>query len=99
MHRRTIPTVDFSTGEISQRASDTLTVDIPADFDRAAGEISVDGRDTAHYLSLDGKRLSYHTHFRPLSWRVRGEQCLIMRKGAGLDDANFKLCIVDPIPQ
>src|ERR1700738_1074866 len=49
MHRRTIAVLDLVNGKITDRASDTLTLDVPADFDRTAGVATVDAR-SRHYL-------------------------------------------------
>src|SRR6202022_2720459 len=75
MHRRTIAVLDLVNGKITDRASDTLTLDVPADFDRSAGVATVDAR-SRHYLSTGGSTLLNPAHPRPLSWRGRGEECL-----------------------
>src|SRR4051794_394283 len=96
MFRRTITVIDLATGQVAQRASDTNTLDVPADFDRTAGVASVDARARAHYLSTAGTTLINAAHPRPLSWRIRGEQCLVARARAAGDEVAYRLCTVDP---
>ena len=96
MYRRTITVLDHSTGQVAQRASDTNTLDVPADFDRTAGVASVDARARAHYLSTAGTTLVNFAHPRPLSWRTRGEQCLVARARGTADEVAYRLCTVDP---
>jgi hypothetical protein len=96
MHRRSIPIVDLTSGAITVRASNTLTLDVPADFDRNAGVASVDTRARAHYLSTEGTNLLNPAHPRPLSWRARGEECLVANAKANADAVAYRLCAVDP---
>jgi hypothetical protein len=98
MFRRTIAVVDLTSGRVTDRASDTLTLDVPADFDRSACIASVDGRSRAHYLSTAGTNLVNPAHPRPLSWRVRGEECLVARARGKTDEIGYRLCAVDPAP-
>jgi hypothetical protein len=75
--RRMIAVVDLVTGEVFDRTSTTLTLDIPADFDRASNVVTLDQQSHGHYLATDGKQHECSTFPRPLSWRARGEECLI----------------------
>ena len=95
MHRRTIAVLDLVNGKITDRASDTLTLDVPADFDRSAGVATVDAR-SRHYLSTGGSTLLNPAHPRPLSWRVRGEECLVASAKSSADTVAYRLCSVDP---
>jgi hypothetical protein len=96
MHRRTIAVLDVINGKITDRASDTLTLDVPADFDRSAGVASADAR-SRHYLSTGGSTLLNPAHPRPLSWRVRGEECLVANNAKGnAESVAYRLCTVDP---
>ncbi len=74
---RLIAVVDLSTGEIIDRTSTTLTLDLPPDFERASCVVSLDELSHGHYLATDGKQREYSVFPRPLSWRARGEDCLI----------------------
>jgi hypothetical protein len=75
--KRMIPIVDLSSGTISDRPSNTLTLDLPVDFDRAEPNAELDAESRVRYLSLDGKRVVRAVFPRPLSWRVHGEECLV----------------------
>jgi hypothetical protein len=96
MARRTISVVDLNSGKITDRDSFTLTLDVPADFDRSACVATVDAHARAHYLSTAGSTLVNPAHPRPLSWRVRGEECLIARLRHEADEVSYRLCAVDP---
>ena len=74
---RMIAVVDLSTGEVTERTSTTLTLDLPPDFERASPHVTLDGLSHAHYLGTDGKQREYSAFPRPLSWRARGEDCLV----------------------
>jgi hypothetical protein len=69
--------VDLSSGEVIERTSSTLTLDLPPDFERASGIVTLDQMSHGHYVSTDGKQREYSVYPRPLSWRARGEDCLI----------------------
>ena len=97
MHRRTIPVLDRTSGIITNRASTTPTRDVPADFDRVACVASVHARSRAHYLSTAGTTLLNSCHPRPLSWRIRGEECLVAEAEGNADEIAYRLCIVDPL--
>ncbi len=96
MYRRTITVVDLANGRVTGRASDTLTLDVPAAFDRIACVASVDARSRAHYLSTAGSTLLNPAHPRPLSWRARGEECLVASARGSADEIAYRLCAVDP---
>src|SRR3954463_13152490 len=99
MFRRTIAIVDLSSGRITDRPRETLTLDVPADFDRSACVASVDSHSCARYLSTAGTMLVNPAHPRPLSWRVRGEECLGPRARRNADGIGYRLCAVDPAPR
>ena len=95
--RGMISIVDRITGRVSVKPSDTPTFDLPADFDRESGTAAVDIRSHAHYSSVNGKDVSSPIHARPLSWRVRGEDCLVASGAHAATQAHprtFKLCAV-----
>jgi hypothetical protein len=95
-----IPVVVVATGHVSERPSDTPTFDLPVDFDRHTAVASLDSLSHAHYFSLDGISVSRSVHQRPLSWRARGEECLVAsgtRPATPEHPSSFKLCAVESI--
>jgi len=74
---RMIAVIDLNTGEVIDRASTTLTLDLPPDFERESVVVSLDLLSHGHYLATDGKQREYSVFPRPLSWRARGEDCLV----------------------
>ena|SRR5690348_7296896 len=96
MHRRIIPVLDRTSGRVTERVASTLTLDVPADFDRSACVASVDARARAHYLSTAGTTLLNTAHPRPLTWRIRGEECLVADARARAGEIPYRLCIADP---
>ena len=97
--KRMIPIVDLKTGQVSVRWSDTSTLDVPSDLDRDAGVASL-VKSQAHYRSTIGRNVNGPTYPRPLSWRVRGEECLVANPAqAGTKLAGYTLMAVDPAPQ
>ena len=74
---RMIAVVDLTSGEVIDRTSTTLTLDVPADLERATAVVSLDQLSRGHYLATDGKQHEYSAFPRPLSWRARGEDCLV----------------------
>jgi len=94
--KRMIPIVDLKTGEVLLRSSDTSTLDVPADLDRDTG-VALLVKSHAHYFSTAGKSVIGTTFPRPLSWRVRGEECLLADPGAGrMDGSSYTLVAVEP---
>ncbi len=94
--KRMISVVDLKTGEVSARPSDTSTIDVPVDFDGERGVASL-LKSHAHYFSTAGKSVAAATFARPLSWRVRGEECLVANlSGAMTERCSFTLAAVDP---
>ena len=92
--RRIITIVDLKTGAVSARASDTRTLDLPVDFDLESAVAALDSHSHVLYRSTRGKDVSCLVHPRPLSWRVRGEECLVA--GDGTAAAAYSLCAVEP---
>jgi len=68
---------DLVGGTISDRPRNAPTIDLPPDFDRAVGLVTVDTTMHGHYRAHDGKNVSYAAFVRPLSWRASGEIFLI----------------------
>ena len=98
MLRSTIPIIDVTSGVVTDRASNTLTLDVPADFDRSACMLSLDAQSHAHYLSTAGTTLVETTRPQPLLWRVRGEECLVAHFRVKANDIGYRLCTIDPQP-
>lgn len=95
--KRMIPIVDLNTGEVSVRSSETTTLDVPADFDRSRGVASLLKSHT-HYVSTTGKSAARATVPRPLSWRVRGEECLVANLSEAMTErCSFTLSAVEPL--
>ena len=97
--RGMIAIVDRITGRVSEKSCDTPTFDLPPDFDRQSGRAEVDTHLHAHYASINGRDVSLAIQPRPLSWRVRGEDCLVAigAHAATLSHPRtFKLCAVKP---
>jgi hypothetical protein len=94
---RMIAVVDLITGEVTDRTSTTLTLDLPPDFERTSGIVSLDQQSHGRYLSTDGKERDYSVYPRPLSWRARGEDCLIAdRRGRQTERAGvYRLTMVE----
>jgi hypothetical protein len=94
--KRMIPVVDLKTGELSVRSSETSTLDVPVDLDRDRGVASL-LKSYAHYFSTAGKSAIKATFPRPLSWRVRGEECLVANLSQALTErCSFTLSVVEP---
>ena len=93
--KRMIAIVDLQTGAVSSRPSDTQTLDLPLDFDLETTIAALDTRSHALYRSTRGKEVSALVHPRPLSWRVRGEECLIADEGPAAD-GRYTLCQIEP---
>jgi len=94
--KRMIPIVDLKTGEVSVRSSDTSTLDVPFDLDRGRGVASL-LKSYAHYFSTTGKSAIRATLARPLSWRVRGEECMVANLSEAMTErCSFSLSAVEP---
>ena len=96
--RRMISVVDLTTGQISARPSDTPTFDLPRDFDRLTAVAALDSRSQARYFAPGGKSVTRPVHSRPLSWRVRGEECLVADDGempTVSEPSHYTLCAIE----
>ena len=92
-----ITVLDLASGEPSERAGDTLTLDVPVGLPRAAAVSVVDGL-RGHYLAADGHGVAYGGVFRPLYWRASGETCLVARTGGSKRRTRqFRLSRIQPI--
>ena len=93
--KRMIAIVDLKTGAVNSRPSGTRTLDLPLDFDPETAVATLDARSHALYRSRLGKEVNCVAHPRPLSWRVRGEECLIADEGSAAA-GRYTLCEVEP---
>jgi hypothetical protein len=96
---RMIPVLNQATGKMMQKPSNTSTLDLPVDFDRAKPAASLDVHSHAHYLGTAGKETSRATVPRPLSWRVRGEECLIAdrQRASSTEPSSYTLArVIEP---
>jgi len=92
-----IAIVDLRNGRIHERPSDTMTLDVPADLDRPDGVVSLDEQSHGHYIANDGKSREYPAFVRPLSWRTRGEECLVAdRTPRAASPRLYRLAAVEP---
>lgn len=74
-----IAVFDLNSGAVLERERETLTLDIPAEFDRATGGVFVDADKLGRYRTASGKTRVYSTSPRFLSQRTLGEECLVAR--------------------
>jgi len=94
---RMIAVVDLVSGEVVDRPSTTLTLDVPPDLERPSGVVSLDPQSHGHYVATDGKKREYSVFPRPLSWRAFGEECLIAdRRGRKSTSCVYRLTAVEP---
>ena len=92
-----ITVLDLASGEPSERAGDTLTLDVPVGLPRTAAVSVVDGL-RGHYLAADGHGVVYGVVFRPLYWRASGETCLVARTGgSNRRSRQFRPSRIEPI--
>jgi hypothetical protein len=77
---RMIAVADPLSGEVVHRPSHTLTLDVPADLDRAIGIVSLDPKSQGHYIATDGRQREYLASTTPLSCRAPGEVCLVAER-------------------
>jgi hypothetical protein len=95
--KKLVGIVNLSTGAIRQRSAETLTLDVPVDFDRETASASVDGERIVRYFAAGGSRRLYVGRPRELSGRVVGEECLVADDQLATDDSlsRYTLSVVD----
>ena len=94
--KRMIAIVDLEDGQVHERPSDTLTLDVPVDLDRPGGVVSLDEQSHGHYIATDGKKREYQACTRPLSFRAHGEECLVVERLRGSSPSRlYRLIAVD----
>jgi hypothetical protein len=72
-----IAVVDTTSGTLSDRDGETLTLDLPLDFDRNTGGVFVDADKLGRYRTSEGQTCVYVTAPKHLSRRSAGEECLV----------------------
>ena len=75
--KKLIEIVDLSSGAITNRKADTLTLDVPDDLDWMTGGVSVDADRIVRYFAAGAARRLYIGRPSRLSGRVVGEECLV----------------------
>ena len=96
-----IAVVDLSSGIVSNREKETLTLDVPAGFDaNSGGGVSVDAERLGRYRTVDGQSRVYATAPKYLSHRSPGEECLVaIPEVDSTGDScirHYWLCLVGP---
>jgi hypothetical protein len=94
-----ISIVDLASGLVSELPSDTPTFDVPQGFTQAIPAAALELPLHAHASSARSKDLSPAAFPRPLSWRVRGEECLVAMGGRAATPSHpsdCTLCAVEP---
>jgi hypothetical protein len=94
-----IPIVDLATGWVSELPSHTITFDVPQDLAPDAAVAMLDALSHAHYSSSRGTSVSCAVFARPLSWRVRGEECMVSvdnRAATTSEPREYRLCAIEP---
>jgi len=72
-----IAVVDLTSGRLFDREKDTLTLDIPPDFDCETSEVFVGADRLGRYRTVAGESRIYMTLLRRLSQRDPGEECMV----------------------
>jgi hypothetical protein len=80
--KKLIEIVDLSSGAITNRNGDTLTLDVPVDLDWMTGGVSVDAERVVRYFAAGATRRLYVGRPSRLSGRIVGEECLVEGEGA-----------------
>jgi len=75
--KKLIEIVDLSSGAITNRQGDTLTLDVPLDLDWMTGGVSVDADRIVRYFAAGAARRLYIGRPSRLSGRMVGEECLV----------------------
>jgi hypothetical protein len=93
--KRLIAIVDLRDGQVHELSSDTSTLDVPPDFERPDGVVSLDAQSHGHYIATDGKTREYAAFVRPLSWRSRGEECLVAERSPRASPRLYRLAAIE----
>jgi hypothetical protein len=98
MMKSLIGVVDLSSGAITSRQQDSLTLDIPSDLDPSDGVVSLNAAKLGRYVTSSGERREYSALPVLLSRRVPGEECLVASTEIEADGerTQYRLAMVDP---
>ncbi|HEX9579128.1 MAG TPA: hypothetical protein VF993_15350 [Myxococcales bacterium] len=95
-----IAVVDLTSGAVLNRDKETLTLDIPPDFDRHTGGVFVDADKLGRYRTAEGQTCVYATTPSHLSQRSAGEECLVATQEVDSSGASctrrYWLAVVEP---
>jgi hypothetical protein len=76
------------------------TLDVPADYRRPDGVVSLDSSSHGQYVATDGRTRECSAFLRSPSWRARGEECLIV-EASGHSAAKtrnlYRLVAIEPL--
>ena len=72
-----IGVVDLASGRLFDREKETLTLDVPPDFDCESGEVLLSADRLGRYRTAAGESRFYMALPRWLSQRDPGEQCMV----------------------
>ncbi len=75
--KKLIGVVDLASGTVANRRRDSLTLDIPSDFDWVTGGVTLDADSLGRYVATGGGSRVYFATPKRLSRRARGEECLV----------------------
>jgi hypothetical protein len=92
-----IGVVDLSSGAITSRQQDSLTLDIPSDLDPIAGVVSLNAAKLGNYVTNSGERREYSARPVLLSRRAPGEECLVASAEIDADGerTQYRVAMVD----
>ena len=85
-----VSVVDLSSGTVRSRDDETLTLDLPSDFDRSTGGVFVNADQLGRYRASDGATRVYSAAPTQLSSRSRGEECLVASEDV---DSSGNACV------
>jgi len=85
---------DLGSGGEASRPPETPTLDVPGDFPRSGGVLTVTDGFRASYATAGGTQVVHNVTPRPLRWRAKGETCLVARTGGARRLRQYRLCRV-----
>jgi hypothetical protein len=95
----TIYIVHVDTGLVAERASDTLTSDLPSDIDGEATRAAIDQSGRLHYMGADGRAHVCEATTRSLGERATSDTFLLPGRARGGDAGAWvplNVCVVEP---
>jgi hypothetical protein len=94
-----VSVVHVDTGLVTERTSDTVSSDLPADMSEDALDASIDSAGHLRYLATDGTFHVCEATPRRLGDRAPRELCLLPvrpAEGDGADWSALEVCALDP---